>query len=57
VSLDTERPLVSVLNILWIPVCIAKDTTPGTWTITIRTDVASAGILQSEMMEADFEVR
>jgi hypothetical protein len=57
VEVDSGRQLISLGRVVWVPICIGRDATPGTWTLKIQTDVNAAGTLQSEVVEAEVEVK
>jgi hypothetical protein len=55
-EVDAGKQLISIGRLLWVPICIQKDAEPGTWKVSIQTDVTAAGTLQNEVVEAEFEV-
>ena len=55
VSLDTKRNAFKFAGFIFVPVCVEKEATTGTWEITIKTDIEEAST--EETIVTSFQVR
>jgi hypothetical protein len=57
VACDEDAEPFQLADFIFIPVCIQKDATPGTWNISVQTEVDSGSSGQMEFVNTSFEVR
>jgi hypothetical protein len=59
IARNTDRELQAGLlpYILWVPICIDTDATPGLWRIEIRTEFTDSELPYIETIYGDFEIR
>ena len=57
VAIDTQRQPFKIGRLIFVPVCVEKTATVGTWAITIKTEVTDTVSPLQETVTASFQLR